>query len=107
MERNRRLVAWLPVIIAVSIVVGIFIGNNYYPLTRYGGHRLLSGGNKINTILNIIDKQYVDTVDMEELVESTIPKIFGELDPHSEYIFVTNGANSPCIFCFIPMCIAV
>ncbi len=86
MERNRRLVAWLPVIIAVSIVVGIFIGNNYYPLTRYGGHRLLSGGNKINTILNIIDKQYVDTVDMEELVESTIPKIFGELDPHSVYI---------------------
>lgn len=76
----------MPVIIAVSIVVGIFIGNNYYPLTRYGGHRLLSGGNKINTILNIIDKQYVDTVDMEELVESTIPKIFGELDPHSVYI---------------------
>lgn len=86
MSRNRRLTAWLPVIIAISIVVGIFIGNNYYPLTRYGGHSSLSGGNKINTILNIIDKQYVDTVDMEELVENTIPKIFGELDPHSVYI---------------------
>ena len=36
--------------------------------------------------MDIIDEQYVDTVSMSKLVESTIPKIFSELDPHSVYI---------------------
>lgn len=48
--------------------------------------RSYSSGNKINAILDIIDEQYVDTVSMSKLVESTIPKIFSELDPHSVYI---------------------
>lgn len=86
MNKNGRLAAWLPVIIAISIVVGIFIGNKYYPLTRCGGYGVLSGGNKINAILSVIDEQYVDTVDVNELVEKAIPKIFNELDPHSVYI---------------------
>ncbi len=86
MNKNRRLAAWLPVIIAISIVIGIFIGNKYYPLTRCGGYGVLSGGNKINAILSVIDEQYVDTVDVNELVEKAIPKIFNELDPHSVYI---------------------
>ena len=47
---------------------------------------MLSGGNKINAILSVIDEQYVDTVDVNELVEKAIPKIFNELDPHSVYI---------------------
>ena len=86
MNKNRRLAAWLPVIIAISIVIGIFIGNKYYPLTRCGGYGMLSGGDKINAILNVIDKQYVDTVDIDNLIEKAIPKIFNELDPHSVYI---------------------
>ena len=34
----------------------------------------------------IIDDQYVDTVNMGELVEDAMPQILGELDPHSSYI---------------------
>ncbi len=86
MDKNRRLTIWLPVIIAASIALGIFIGNNYLSLTQHGKRRMFSSGNKINAILNIIDEQYVDTVNMGKLVEGTIPKIFSELDPHSVYI---------------------
>ena len=86
MDKNRRLTIWLPVIIAVSIALGIFIGNNYLSLTQHGKRRMFSSGNKINAILDIIDEQYVDTVNMGKLVEGTIPKIFSELDPHSVYI---------------------
>ena len=46
-----------------------------------------SGGNdKLSHLLHIIGSQYVDTVDVDELIEKTIPKVLSELDPHSVYI---------------------
>lgn len=92
MEKNKRLVIWLPVIIAASIALGIFIGNHYLSLNQ-GKHRKYASGNKINAILDIIDDQYVDTVNMAKLVEGTIPKIFSELDPHSVYIPAADAAD--------------
>ena len=83
--RRILMTVWLPVIIAASIALGIFIGNHYLSISQ-GKKRSYSSGNKINAILDIIDEQYVDTVSMSKLVESTIPKIFSELDPHSVYI---------------------
>ena len=85
MEKNRRLSVWLPVIIALSVALGIFVGNHYLRLTQ-GKRHIYSSGNKINAILDIIDEQYVDTVNMKQLVEDAIPKVFSELDPHSVYI---------------------
>ncbi|WP_459187396.1 S41 family peptidase [Parabacteroides sp. APC149_11_2_Y6] len=85
MDKNKRLATWLPVIIALSVALGIFIGNHYLSLTK-GKRHIYSSGNKINAILDIIDEQYVDTVNMKKLVEDAIPKVFSELDPHSVYI---------------------
>lgn len=85
MNKYKRLTIWLPVIIAASIALGIFIGNHFVQIGKHRGYSYVSG-NKINTILDIINEQYVDTVNMGELVEGTIPKIFSELDPHSVYI---------------------
>jgi len=85
MNKGKRLVVvWLPVIITASIALGIFIGNYYLSITQseYRGY----GGNKINAILGIIGEQYVDTVNMSQLMEGTISKIFSELDPHSVYV---------------------
>ena len=76
-----------PIIIAVSIVVGILIGTFY--TKHYSGSRLgiiNSSSNKLNALLRIIDDQYVDTVNMQELVENAMPQILAELDPHSKYI---------------------
>ena len=82
---------WLPVIIAASISLGIFIGNHYYTIGQGKRHKY-SSGNKINAVLDIIDEQYVDTVNMGQLVEGAIPKIFSELDPHSVYIPAEDAA---------------
>lgn len=92
MNKNRRQTIWLPVIIAASIALGIFIGNHYLSLTQNGKRRMFSSGNKINAILDIINEQYVDTVNMKSLVEETIPKIFSELDPHSVYISAEDAS---------------
>jgi carboxyl-terminal processing protease len=93
---KKRLSVWLPVIIAVSIASGIFIGN-YYRMSVGQNHRSFSytGGSKINAVLELINEQYVDTVNVHDMVEGVIPKIFNELDPHSLYISAAdaNGVN--------------
>lgn len=87
MDRNNKHSVWLPVIIALSIALGVFVGNHYNTLSKKNPFtQFNSGNNKIDAILRIINEQYVDTVDMGKLIEGTIPKIFSELDPHSVYI---------------------
>ena len=76
-----------PIIIAISIVVGIFIGTFY--ANHFAGNRLgiVNGSsNKLNALLRVIDDQYVDTVNINDLVEKAMPQILAELDPHSTYI---------------------
>ncbi|MBR8707981.1 S41 family peptidase [Bacteroides pyogenes] len=80
-----------PVIIAVSVVIGILIGTFY--AKHFAGNRLgiiNASSNKLNALLRIIDDQYVDTVNMGELVEKAMPQILAELDPHSTYIPAKN-----------------
>lgn len=84
---NNRSSRFTPIIIAVSIVVGILIGTFY--ANHFTGNRLgiiNTSSNKLNALLRIIDDQYVDTVNMTNLVEKAMPQILGELDPHSMYI---------------------
>ena len=60
---------------------------------HYGGNKLgiINGSsNKLNALLRIIDDQYVDTVNMTDLVEKAMPQILAELDPHSVYIPAQN-----------------
>ena len=80
-----------PFIIAVSIVAGIIIGTFY--AKHYSGTKLgiINGSsNKLNALLRVIDDQYVDTVNMTDLVEKAMPQILAELDPHSTYIPAQN-----------------
>ena len=48
--------------------------------------RPVSADNKIDALLRIIEQKYVDTVDIDQIVEQTLPKVLAELDPHSVYI---------------------
>ena len=77
----------MPLLLAVSMVLGIIIGTFY--ANHFSGNRLNiinSGSNRLNDLLHIIDDQYVDSVNMKDLVEDASPQILSELDPHSVYI---------------------
>ena len=72
---------------ALCVVIGILIGTFY--ANHFSGNRLSiinSSSNKLNNLLHIIDDQYVDTVNVNDLVEKAMPQILAELDPHSVYI---------------------
>lgn len=84
---NKKPFQFTPIIIALSVVIGIIIGTFY--ARHFTGNRLgiiNNTSNKINALLRVVDDQYVDTVNMNELVEKAMPKILYGLDPHSTYI---------------------
>ena len=88
---TRNSSRFTPIIIAISVVAGILIGTFY--AKHFAGNRLgiINGSsNKLNALLRIVDDQYVDTVNMTDLVEKAMPQILAELDPHSTYIPAQN-----------------
>ena len=77
----------MPLLMALCVVIGILIGTFY--ANHFSGNRLNiinSGSSRLSNLLHIIDDQYVDSVNIDELVDKAIPEILSELDPHSVYI---------------------
>jgi len=84
---NKKNSRFMPLAMALCVVIGILIGTFY--ANHFSGNRLSiinSSSNKLNNLLHIIDDQYVDTVNVNDLVENAMPQILAELDPHSVYI---------------------
>lgn len=70
----------LPSLLALGIVAGIFIG-------KYITRRTLSNEEeKLRTVLRLIEHEYVDKIDVDSLIESSLPDLLTSLDPHSAYI---------------------
>ena len=78
---------FIPFLLAICLIAGIAIGTFY--ANHFSGNKLgiiNTASNKLNALLRIIDDQYVDTVNISDLVEEAMPQILSELDPHSSYI---------------------
>ena len=82
--------AFYPLALALTLVAGLFIGRDM------GGSSSMSGGmfrihqpsaaTKISEVLDLIDRQYVDTVEKKALVDEVLQDLLQRLDPHSYYI---------------------
>jgi len=105
--KRDKLIIYGPIIIAVVLVIGIFLGNLFTQLRvksiisseisrQTSGNRLnigsphglnLTGRNdKINSALFYVLNDYVDSVPVGEINEDVVPAILNNLDPHSVYI---------------------
>jgi len=93
MSKNKALLLiLLPVIIAGSIIVGIYLGamlsqtNSNNQAFIFPQTKRFNNATKLNEILNFIENTYVDTVDKKDLTERSITSMLSLLDPHSYYI---------------------
>lgn len=77
----------IALIIIGSVVVGIALGTFFTRrlLTPYLNVINLST-NKVGDLLHIVDRMYVDSVNVDDMVEQVMPQVLKELDPHSMYI---------------------
>lgn len=78
----------LPVFLSLTLVCGIFIGAVFFD--NSSNKEISVGYKKFANVLNHIEKDYVDTVNIEELVDFSINKMLEKLDPHTVYIPKTD-----------------
>ncbi|MDR3260861.1 MAG: S41 family peptidase [Tannerella sp.] len=77
--KRTELLVPITIAVIISIACGFYAGAYLFKNHQYGG-------NKIDAILDIIDQQYVDTVNVDQLINNTAQKLVNELDPHSVLI---------------------
>ncbi|MCB0793593.1 MAG: S41 family peptidase [Flavobacteriales bacterium] len=81
----------VPLLVSLALVAGLFLGHgsNTPSQEGRGSFFLLRNSNandKVQQVLDLIDRQYVDTVRKQALVEEVIQDMLQRLDPHSYYI---------------------
>lgn len=87
-NKLKNAAVWIPLIIAVAFAGGFWTGGRLMNNGSSG-----STAEKLNTILQLIDAEYVDAVDLDSLLEVSIPDILAHLDPHSTYIPASDLQN--------------
>ncbi|MBK8846959.1 MAG: S41 family peptidase [Bacteroidetes bacterium] len=84
-----------PLLYALLIVGGVFIGKFLSNPSHTAGLLPSSGGSglkKVRDVLALIKEQYVDEIDEDLLANESIEKILENLDPHSAFIPAENLA---------------
>ena len=85
--KNSKYIIRLPLIIAITLSLGIFIGAKTFSTNQTTNKsNPLEGALKFREILTYIYRDYVDTVDTDLLVNHAIHKMLEKLDPHTAYI---------------------
>ncbi|MDQ3100757.1 MAG: S41 family peptidase [Bacteroidota bacterium] len=92
MQERRSISPFQPLLLSLALVAGLFIGRDMSgPPSKGGpmmvfGSRQTSASEKIGQVIDLIDRQYVDTVQKQALVDEVLQDILQRLDPHSYYI---------------------
>jgi carboxyl-terminal processing protease len=84
-RQNTKAQIRLPIILALAISAGIWIGATFAE-PKSDRNDLKAALYKIQEIITYINRDYVDSVNTNELVEHGIEKMLEKLDPHSAYI---------------------
>jgi carboxyl-terminal processing protease len=83
---NKRNPVFYPLILAVTLALGVLIGSSFHRRPLSPVSRDSAPGNKLNHIIELIESAYVDTINTAEIVENSIPALLENLDPHTTYI---------------------
>lgn len=101
-EKHKKFTIYLPIFFALVFAIGMYIGLKMNGITSYKAdvfsfHSDGINNNKLNNIINYISGDYVDSIDQNELIETSIQQMLRDLDPHSQYISAEdfNLVNDP------------
>lgn len=84
---NNRILNWLPVIVGLTLIFGVWMGIKLQN-RRISSlmHIQTNTTSKLDQVINLVESNYVDTVNSKKLVEDAIPEVLKQLDPHTVYI---------------------
>ncbi len=77
----------MPVIVAATLILGVWLG------IKLQNRKLaamlpaqFNNKSKLDMVINLIEGNYVDTVNSRKIIEDAIPEVLKQLDPHTMYI---------------------
>lgn len=85
-HKNSNRAIRLPIYIAITLCIGVFIGANMAGSSAAPSSDLIKSLNKFRQVLTYVQNDYVDEVDTDQLVEGAIEQMLKDLDPHTSYI---------------------
>ncbi|MEB2340925.1 MAG: S41 family peptidase [Flavobacteriia bacterium] len=90
LHRPRALAVFYPLMLGVAVAAGYFLGSHLAG-TQGGPSAFLelrrsTPAAKLQQVLDLIDRQYVDTIQEGKLVDEVLQNMLQDLDPHSYYI---------------------
>ena len=79
---------YYPIVLSIVLASGMLLGYilSFNSTSKNVFSSSYSETDKINEVLKLIQKDYVDTINERELVENTLTEMLHNLDPHSSYI---------------------
>lgn len=88
-EKNKgRLRVWGPLLIALTLIVGMTIGFKMRDTLRNKRNitTIIQRNDRLEQIIDLIDARYVDTINTNVLYRDAVSGIISHLDPHTMYI---------------------
>ena len=83
---NKKIPIYLPIVLALVLVGGMFLGAKLSNNLSGGILQGAKGNNKVDNLINYINENYVDTINRNKLYQQAIEGMLQSLDPHSSYI---------------------
>lgn len=84
-KTNRTI--WMPLLFAIVMALGMFIGSKLSSVNPNPAKIVLrNSGGKIEQLLKLVERRYVDSVDVAMITEQSLQDLLQQLDPYSSYI---------------------
>lgn len=83
---NKKLQIWLPLLISITLVVGMLLGYKMRDAMPGKNFFSLDKAHPLQEVVDLIKNKYVDSVKLAELTDTAITAMLNKLDPHSIFI---------------------
>lgn len=83
---SKKLQAWLPLLLAVMMVLGMMIGYKLKSDTSGGSFLNSSRKSSLQEVVDLVKAKYVDPLPADSINQAVIDDLLSHLDPHSVYI---------------------
>lgn len=86
MADKKKLQVWLPLILSLCVIAGMFIGYRIKGNMPNRGIFFVEKQKPVQEVLDLVHRKYVDNVNTDSLGNVAIQSILNGLDPHSVFI---------------------
>jgi len=99
MNSNLLKVYYLPIYLSITLIAGIYLGKNIFSTSQSfnqfsSNDSLYNEASNLAEILQIVQDNYVDSVNVKDVAGKGLSDLLHRLDPHSNYIPASKVAKT-------------